>query len=104
MRFVKKKSSLILSGLFFLSFLLNLIAWNSREFCDFYVKYIFPAWVNTYGRFTGLFSFSTGEIMLAVAVIAVVVLQVKRNFFVSRFISYLSSGNAKKSYFMRVCG
>lgn len=71
MRFVKKKSSLFLAGLFLLTFVLNVVAWNSRSFCDFYVKYIFPAWVNTYGRLTGMFSFSTGEVMLVVAVIAV---------------------------------
>lgn len=71
MRFVKKKSSLFLAGLFLLTFVLNVVAWNSRSFCDFYVKYIFPAWVNTYGRLTGMFSFSTGEVMLAVAVVAV---------------------------------
>ena len=49
--------------------LLNIIAWNSTAFCDFYLTHIFPIWVNTYGRFTGLFSFSVGEIMLPVGAI-----------------------------------
>lgn len=44
--------------------LLNILAWNSTFFCDAYIAYIFPVWVNTYGRFMNLFSFSVGEIML----------------------------------------
>lgn len=44
--------------------LLNVIAWNSTAFCDAYIKYVFPLWVNTYGRVTGLFPFSVGEILL----------------------------------------
>ncbi len=49
--------------------LLNIIAWNSTAFCDAYLTYIFPIWVNTYGRFTGLFPFSVGEIMLLIGVL-----------------------------------
>lgn len=43
----------------------NIAAWNSRAFCDFYVDHIFPIWVNTYGRLTGYWPFSIGEIMIA---------------------------------------
>lgn len=53
--------------------LLNVIAWNSTTFCDAYIKYIFPLWVNTYGRVTGVFSFSVGEIMLVLGVCCVVI-------------------------------
>lgn len=49
--------------------LLNVIAWNSTAFCDYYIAVIFPVWVNTYGRLTGLAPFSVGEIMLALGVI-----------------------------------
>ena len=42
----------------------NLVAWNFTGFCDWYIKYIMPVWVNTYGRFMGLFPFSVGEIMI----------------------------------------
>ncbi len=49
--------------------LLNIIAWNSTTFCDAYIAYIFPIWVNTYGRLTGLVPFSVGEVMLALAVV-----------------------------------
>lgn len=51
--------------------LLNVIAWNSTAFCDAYIAYIFPVWVNTYGRLTGLVPFSVGEIMLGLAVLLV---------------------------------
>lgn len=49
--------------------LLNIIAWNSTAFCDAYLTYVFPIWVNTYGRMTGLFPFSVGEIMLVIGVV-----------------------------------
>ncbi len=49
--------------------LLNIIAWNSTAFCDAYLTYIFPIWVNTYGRITGIFPFSVGEIMLVIGVV-----------------------------------
>jgi len=49
--------------------ILNVVAWNSSAFCDWYIAYIFPIWVNTYGRLTGLVPFSVGEIMLLLAVI-----------------------------------
>ncbi len=52
---------------------LNILAWNSTAFCDGYIKYIFPIWVNTYGRLTGMFPFSVGEIMLVLAVVLVAV-------------------------------
>lgn len=49
--------------------ILNLIAWNSRTFCDKYIQYVFPLWVNTYGRLTGMVPFSVGEIMLGLGAI-----------------------------------
>lgn len=44
--------------------LLHVIAWNSSAFCDWYIAYVFPIWVNTYGRLTGLFPFSVGELLI----------------------------------------
>ncbi len=41
--------------------LLNAAAWNSTGFCDWYIAHIFPLWVNTYGRISGIFPFSVGE-------------------------------------------
>lgn len=52
--------------------LLNVIAWNSTAFCDAYITYIFPIWVNTYGRLTGLFPFSVGEWLIVAGVVLVV--------------------------------
>lgn len=51
---------------------LNGAAWNSAVFADWYIAHIFPIWVNTYGRITGLFPFSVGEWLLAAGVILVV--------------------------------
>lgn len=47
---------------------LNVAAWCIPAFCDRYIAYIFPIWVNTYGRLTGLFPFSVGEWLLAAGV------------------------------------
>lgn len=47
---------------------LNLAAWFVPSFSDWYIARIFPFWINTYGRFTGLFPFSVGEILLTVGV------------------------------------
>lgn len=49
--------------------LLNVAAWISTPFCDWYISHIFPIWVNTYGRFNDMFPFSVGEILLAIGVL-----------------------------------
>lgn len=51
-----------------LSVLMNIISRFCKPFSDFYVNHIFPIWVETYGRLTGLFPFSVGEWMLYLAV------------------------------------
>ncbi|MCM1025108.1 MAG: DUF3810 domain-containing protein [Roseburia sp.] len=48
---------------------LNIAAWSSTAFCDWYIAHIFPIWVNTYGRITGLFPFSVGEWLIAAGVL-----------------------------------
>ncbi len=48
--------------------LLNVLA-KSRSFADFYTDHIFGIWSDTYGRLTGIFPFSVGEILIAAAVI-----------------------------------
>lgn len=62
---MSKKRKYVIRGIYlvgwFLIMLLNAVAWNSNAFCDFYIRYIFPIWVNTYGRLTGVFKFSVGE-------------------------------------------
>lgn len=44
--------------------LLNIAAWVSSSFCDWYIAHVFPIWVNTLGRITGIFPFSVGEWMI----------------------------------------
>ena len=48
--------------------LLNIASWVSVSFSDWYVRYIFPIWLNTYARLTSKVSISVGEIMLIVGV------------------------------------
>ena len=61
---IRKKSVISFLLIAFLTVCINVLAWGSRSFCDFYIANIFPIWVNTYGRFTGIFPFSVGEFML----------------------------------------
>ena len=66
------------AGIFFISImaavvLLNIAAWNSAAFCDWYIAHIFPIWVNTYGRLTGLFAFSVGEWLIVAGLMLVAV-------------------------------
>ena len=49
------------------------IAARFHGFCDWYVEHIFPVWVNTYGRFSDLFSFSFGECLIVVWLILVLI-------------------------------
>lgn len=65
---MKKWKLWIPALLVFLSIILNILSRLCRGFSDFYVNHIFPLWVETYGRITGLFPFSVGEWMLYLAV------------------------------------
>ncbi len=49
--------------------LMNIAAWVSTAFSDFYVRNIFPTISGIYGRFTSLFPFSVGELMLSLLVV-----------------------------------
>ena len=71
---MKKWKQMIPAALIVLSVLLNIIARLSRTFSDCYVNQIFPLWVETYGRLTGLLPFSVGEWMLYLAVLLVALL------------------------------
>lgn len=66
------RSRVIFGGIAALVVILNVAAWNSAVFSDWYIANVFPIWVNTYGRLTGLFSFSVGEWLLAAGVVLVV--------------------------------
>lgn len=67
-----KTHTKIWTGMLALIAVLNVLAWNSRSFCDVYVTYVFPIWVNTYGRFTGIFPFSVGEWMIGAGLLLLV--------------------------------
>ena len=65
----RTKTYFIIAGMVVL---LNIIAWSSEAFCDWYIRYVFPVWVNTYGRLTGLFLFSVGEWLIVAGVFLVI--------------------------------
>ncbi len=67
-----KKSLLVYISIAAVLLLFQVIAWNSRSFSDAYIAYIFPIWVNTYGRITGIFPFSVGEWMIVAGIVVVV--------------------------------
>lgn len=48
--------------------IMNAASWQSITFSDWYIKNIFPVWLNTYARLTSKVPFSVGEIMLIAAV------------------------------------
>lgn len=56
-----------------LAMVLLLFAWNSKSFSNWYRAHIFPIWVNTLGRVSGVFPFSVGELLLYLAVVLVII-------------------------------
>ena len=68
-----KRSRIVFLVILAVIVLLNIAAWVSSSFCDWYIAHVFPAWVNTLGRITGIFPFSVGEwmILLGLALVAV---------------------------------
>lgn len=65
---MKKAHKYFLLSVAALAVLVNILAWKSTTFCDFYVENIFPIWLNTYGKWTSAFPFSVGEVMIVLAV------------------------------------
>lgn len=51
--------------------LINMAAGIIPGLGDWYIRHIFPIWVNTYGRLMDIFPFSVGEWMLAAGVVVV---------------------------------
>jgi hypothetical protein len=54
--------------------LLNAFAWLSTGFCDGFVKYVFPVFLNTWGRLWGLFPFAVGDFFLIFSFMWILVL------------------------------
>lgn len=65
-----KKYWLVILIITVITIILNLLALSSG-FSDFYIDHIFPLWVNTYGRFSGLFGFSLGEKLLIAGILLI---------------------------------
>lgn len=70
---MKRRGFIVLLGIVALVAVVNAVAWESAAFCDFYVRNIYPLWINTYGRFTGLFPFSVGEWMIVAGLVLTVI-------------------------------
>lgn len=75
MNILKKQRRISRYWLFIIIFsivilLLNLMA-QWQTFCDFYANHIFWIWTETYGRLTGLFPISVGEILLVLAAVII---------------------------------
>ena len=64
---MKKAHKYFLLSAAALAVFVNILAWKSTAFCDFYVENIFPLWLNTYGKWTSVFPFSVGEVMIVLA-------------------------------------
>lgn len=69
----KRSKKVIFWGMIGLTVLFGVIAWNSTVFCDFYVKNVFPIWLNTLGRISNLFPFSIGECMIVTGIILLLI-------------------------------
>ncbi|MDE7239623.1 MAG: DUF3810 domain-containing protein [Lachnospiraceae bacterium] len=72
-RFFQKKRRWVMVMIWVLTIALNVTAWLCAPFCDWYTAHVFPIWLNTYGRLSGLFSVSIGEWMLYLAAVLVLV-------------------------------
>lgn len=68
MKLKLNKNRIALIIIFSVCILLNILAWNSRPFCDWYGEHILPFWMSAFGRPIALLPFSLGEIMIIIAV------------------------------------
>ena len=60
--------------LFIITVILNVLSWVIPGFSDAYTLYVFPVWVNTYGRLTSLVPFSVGEFMIIAGILWLVMI------------------------------
>ena len=65
------KQFILLFSLLSVCVIINVVAWKSTAFCDWYTANIFPLWQNIYGRITSLVPFSFGEILIMIAVFGI---------------------------------
>ena len=69
---MKKKLYVFPIIIFIISILLNSAAWNSPQFCDFYLQSIFPYITKIYGSISSFFPFSLGEVLIIFGLIWVI--------------------------------
>lgn len=68
-----QKHFLRYSIILLLALSLYIVACMHQGFCRFYIKSLFPVFVNVYARFMNIFPFSVGEILLYIGVALVVI-------------------------------
>lgn len=71
MRIRLNKNRLALIIIFGGCIVLNIVAWLSKGFCDWYGENILPIWFNAFGRPIALLPFSLGEFMIILFVIVI---------------------------------
>lgn len=69
---MRKRKIIIPAILLAWSALLLTMSWKVAGFSDFYVKYIFPIWGNTYGRVFSFLPFSVGELLIYGSILYVI--------------------------------
>lgn len=67
----KRKRRIVFGGIAVLTVTLNLLARFSKGFCDVYIEYVLPIWVNTLSRVMGWLPFSVGELLIAAGAVMV---------------------------------
>lgn len=70
---MKKRRVIAYVTVFLVFILINVVAWNSTAFCDWYIRSVFPVWGRTYGWITGRFPFSVGEFMIVTGLVLMVI-------------------------------
>ena len=69
---MKQKRVIIPLFIILFMIILNVIAWNSTAFSDFYVAKIFPLIMTPFSFLTGLFPFSVGEFLIKLGIIVLI--------------------------------
>jgi len=75
----------------------NILAWNSRAFSDFYLSSIFPVITSVGSFITGIFPFSVGEILIMLLIVSVLLC-------IPAFIFLLIFKKEKLKKFASFCG
>ncbi len=97
----KKKiclSTKIKLGIVAFSTLFLIFCLLSTAFSDWYTNNIFPIWINTYGRFTSLFSFSFGEKLIFIGLILLALFIAALFYLLISFIIFIFQKKKSKKY------